>query len=225
MPDQKFKVLNAIEKRLKDMGDGTHAEVVAAVIVDQNGNIPSGGADRELLPTRYTCKQAFTGAVVGDVIRQTVALDVSGATMTVISVLWENESTGAVINAPPSIANNLEAIKQGDALTLAQLLSAGLATATNQVTQIGYLADLADTNDRFATYKFVRSEDLGTGTKYILKADGNTGATKWLLIRKTYTDTSSVLGYASQTNNPTVTTPTAAWTARASLVYGDLSAA
>lgn len=224
MPDQKFKVLNAIEKRLKDMGDGTHAEVVAAVIVDQNGNIPSGGADRELLPTRYTCKQAFTGAVVGDVIRQTVALDVSGATMTVISVLWENESTGAVISAPPSIAISLEAIKQGDALTLAQLLSAGLATATNQVTQIGYLADIAQGQGRYAAYKTQQVDEATAGTTYIRKQGSGTGDT-WLIQRIVESGTDTTITYAGVRNNSAITTPTAAWTARASLVYGDLSVA
>lgn len=225
MIDTEYLVLNGnVRKKLRAMPDGSYAEVVAAVAVDQNGNPVSQLADREVVTTRYTCKVAFTGATVGDVIRQTVALDVAGSTMTVISVLWENESTGATISAPPSASTNLEVIG-GSSLTLAQLLSAGLATASNQVAEIGYLADIADTNDRFATYKLVQSEDLGAGTKYILKANGNTGTSGWLMIRKTYTDTTSVMAYASQTNNPTVTTASAAWTNRATLVYGGVSAA
>ena len=204
------------KKRLVPHAGDSHAEIVAALIVDQNGNPVSQSADREVVATRYTCKVAFTGAAVGDVIRQTVALDVSGSTMTVISVLWENESAGTTISAPPSVSANLEVIG-GSSLTLAQLLSAGLATATNQVMQIGYAADLVD----LTKYKLVNSEDLGAGVKYILKANGS----RWQMIRKTYTDTSNVMAYASQTNNPSVTTEAAAWAARATLVYGSVSAA
>lgn len=220
MADQNFEVLNRIQKKLRDMGDGTHAEVIATVQLDANGNVVGNPADRELLPTRYACKQAFTGAAVGDVIRQTVALDVSGAAMTVISVLWENESAGTTISAPPSVAVHLETIKQGDGLTLAQLLSAGLATANNQLAQIGYLADIADANDPRAPLKYYADEKSGN-TLYVLKSAG----TRWLMMRRISGATGGVATYAEVVNNPTVTTPAAAWANRASLVYGDLSAA
>jgi hypothetical protein len=141
-------------------------------------------------------------------------LDVSGASTVVVSVLWENETAGTTIAAPPSIATYLEPIKQGDALTQAQLQASGLATANNQVTQIGYLADLAESNDRHATYKMVQAEDLGTGTKYIFKSNGN----GWLMLRKSYTDTSSVMAYAGPVNNSGVST-TQAWAQRTTLTY------
>lgn len=213
--------VHSVHRLFKPVGVGTHAEVVCAVIVDQDGNPKASGADRELRITSYAVKQAWTGAAIGNVVRLTDTLDVSGATTTVVSVLWENLSAGTEIAAPPNVPGYLEALNQGNALTLAQLLSAGLATASNQVSQIGYLADLADGNDRFGAYKLAQSEDLGAGTKYILKSDG----TGWLMIRKTYTDTASTMSYASVRNNPTVTTASAAWTGRASLVYGELSAA
>lgn len=230
MNDYLQAVHGQIVRRYVGRPDGTHAELIAALLVDPDGNPVANPADREVLPTRYTVKQAYTGAAVGDVVLKTVVLDVGGGTVDVVGVSWENESSGVVIAAPPSVPVHLEPIKQGDSLTLAQLLSAGLATATNQVTQIGYAADMsADLNTlaRKLVYNLVQSEDLGAGTKYILRnwTNRKTGATGWQVIRKTYTDTSSVMGYASQTNNPTVTTASAAWTARASLVYGELSAA
>lgn len=189
-----------------------------------NGWDSAFGADREVTTTRYTCKLAFTGASVGDVIRQTVALDVSGAAMTVISVLWENESSGAVISAPPSVGAYLETIKQGDGLTLAQLLSAGLATATNQVTQIGYLAGIAQGQGRYAAYSAQQVDEATPGATYIRKGGADTGDT-WLIQRIVESGTDTTITFAGVRNNSAITTPTAAWTSRASLVYGDLSAA
>lgn len=181
-------------------------------------------ADRELLLTRYTCKQSFTGAAVGDVIRQTVALDVSGTAMTVISVLWENESAGTVISAPPSVSAYLEAIKQGDALTLTQLLSAGLGTAINQVTQIGYLADIAQGQGRYASYSTQQVDEATAGITYVRKAGADAGDT-WLIQRVVESGTDTTITYAGVRNNAGVTTATGAWIERAGLVYGELSAA
>lgn len=186
--------------------------------------VPNATADRELLPTRYTVKTAWTGAAVGDVIRQTVALDVSSAAMTVISVLWENESTNAVIGAPPSVAAHITPLMQGDALTLAQLLSAGLATASNQVAQIGYLADIAQGQGRYAAYSAQQVDEATAGTTYIRKQGADTGDT-WLIQRVVESGTDTTLTYAGVRNNSAVTTATAAWTARASLVYGEISSA
>lgn len=67
------------------------------------------------------------------------------------------------------------------------------------------------------TLSLLQSEDLGTGTKYILKSDG----TNWLMVRKTYTDTASQLAYASAKNNSTITIATA-WANRATLTYGSV---
>jgi len=175
-----------------------------------------GDIDRELVATRYTCKQQFTGASLGDVIRQTVALDIAGESMTVVSVLWENESSNSIISAPPSVSVYLEEIRVNNALTLSQMLSLGLATASNQVAQIGYLADLADGNDRFGSYKFAQSEEIGD-TAYILKTNGSA----WLMLRLVSTLTSDVAGYASAVNNASVSI-TNAWSQREMLAYGPI---
>jgi hypothetical protein len=197
----------SIFRRYRDMGDGTYAEIVVSANIE---------ADRELLVTRYACKAAFTGATVGDVIRRTDVLEL-GAVTTVVSVTWFNETAGQDISAPPSITANLSTVSTGGSLTQTQLMASGLATATNQVTAIGYLADLADNpHNPHAAYKLTNSEDLGTGTKYIAKAVGSA----WLVIRKTYTDTAATFAYATPTNNPSVTTPAAAWAARATMTYG-----
>jgi hypothetical protein len=156
--------------------------------------------------------------VVGQVIRQTQTLDVSGEATTVISVMWENESTGLSVEAPLTIGAHLEPITQSSGLTQAQLQLSGLATAVNQITQLGYLADLADNpHDPYAAHKLVQSEDLGLGEKFILKSDG----VRWLMIKKTYTDTGSALTYAGPGNNPTFTLAQV-WGLRASLIYGSI---
>ena len=174
--------------------------------------------DRELLTTLYKVKTAFTGASVGDGIRKVDTLDVSTDVVITVSVGWTNITTGLDLASTPTLSN-LEAISQGDSLTLAQLTAAGLATATNQVTQIGYLADLAEANDRYGDYKLVQTEDLGAGTKYVQKSNG----TKWLMIKKTYTDSGSKLSYASAVNNAGVT-EAQAWTNRAALTYSAIGA-
>lgn len=66
-----------------------------------------------------------------------------------------------------------------------------------------------------SSFSLVQSEDLGAGTKYILKSNGNA----WQMIRKTYTDTSSLMRYASATNNATITLESA-WANRTTLTYG-----
>lgn len=107
-----------------------------------------------------------------------------------------------------------------DSLTQAQLLGSGLGTANNQLAAIAYLADLADGNDKWAAYKLVQTEDLGAGTKYILKSDGP----HWLLIRKTYTATTTTMAYAGPGNNSALSV-SQSWAARAALVYSTIGAA
>ena len=114
---------------------------------------------------------------------------------------------------------HLDADAESTALTQEQLLASGLGTAQNQLAQIGYLADLAGSNDAYANYKLRNTEDLGEGVKYTLKSDG----ANWLLIKKTYTDTSAALTYGSQKNNANLTTAAAAWANRATVVCGELS--
>lgn len=63
--------------KFKDMGDGSHAEVVYA---ENMGGGGGGGADREFVVSLYRAKNAFTGAGVGDTISSVQVIDVSGAT-------------------------------------------------------------------------------------------------------------------------------------------------
>jgi hypothetical protein len=197
-------------------------------LVDSQGrllvNADTNGADRELRVATYVVKQAFTGAAIGNVVRLSDTIDVSGPTSTVVSVMWENLSAGTQISAPPNVPDYLESMSQGNALTLAQLLSAGLATATNQVTQIGYLADIAQGQGRYAAYATQQVDEATAGTTYIRKAGADAGDT-WLIQRVIESGTDTTITYAGVRNNPAVTTPTAAWTARATLVYGDIGGA
>ena len=150
MSDFLQEVHGQIKRRYIARPDGTHAEFLASMLVDADGspiNLSQGG-DRELLVSRFVVRQAFTGAEVGHVVLKSSVLDVSGGSVEIIGVTWENESTGLAIAAPTPLSEYIEPLKTGDPLTLAQLLSAGLATAANQVTHIGYAQDLIDAVER-----------------------------------------------------------------------------
>lgn len=110
--DELLPVSGGINKRLKDMGDGTYAEVVA---------IAGGGAgsDREIVVSTYRCKTAFAGASVGDTITATQIIDVSGDTPSTVSAIWCNQTTATDLASAPSAAN-IELVGSA-ALTDAQL--------------------------------------------------------------------------------------------------------
>lgn len=186
--------------------------------------VENANADRELLSTRYSCKQLFAGANIGDAIKKTVALDVSGATMEVVSVLWENESTNSVISQPPNVIEYLVSLIQGDSLTLSQLLTAGLATANNQVTQIGYLADISQGIGRYASYQTQQVDGAIAGTVYVRKSGADSGDT-WLIQRVYEIGTYVSISYAGIRNNSLILTSSDAWDSRLSLIYGELNAA
>ncbi len=75
-------------------------------------------------------------------------------------------------------------------------------------------------SDPYRGLKYYSDETIGS-TTYLLKAAG----ARWLLSKILANATGNVATYATVINNPVITTPAAAWTARASLVYGELSAA
>ena len=60
------------------------------------------------------------------------------------------------------------------------------------------------------------------GTTYIRKA-GASASDPWIVQRIVESGGLTSIRFAGVGNNPAITTPTAAWTARASLVYGDLN--
>lgn len=205
----------AVFRKNLDIGDGAHAKVGAVYLLDPLGNpVHPVASDRELQATIYVAKKAWSDVSIGDIVRHTVAYDASGQTLTIVSELWEDDTQGKTVISPPSRGEYLTSIIQGDSLSLAQLLSAGLATASNQVTQIGYLADIADGNDKYASLKLVKSEEI-SDVLYVLKSDG----TRWLMTRITSTETTKDAMYAGQTNNPNLDVDSA-WNQRESLVYG-----
>ena len=110
---------DGIKIKAVDRGDGTHAERVAAVLID-----PADSADRELVVTTYRAKNAITGASVGDTITSTQIIDVSGTPATV-AVIWRNQSTATDLAGAPAAAN-LEVVG-ATALTDAQLRAAAVA--------------------------------------------------------------------------------------------------
>ena len=186
-----------------------------------NASMSGASVDRELLVTSYIVKTYFADAAVGNFIRRTDVIEL-GAVVTVVAVLWANETTGLDITAPPSITGFLTTITAGDSLTQAQIMGSGLATSANQLAALGYLADLAgNPYDKLTSYRLRNTEDLGVGTKYIFKTNG----ISWLMLRKSYTASSSVTEYASVKNNITFseTGYTEAWNARASINYSELS--
>jgi hypothetical protein len=76
------------------------------------------------------------------------------------------------------------------------------------------------TLDPYSGLKYHADETVGS-TTYLLKAAG----ARWLLSKIVANATGNAAAYATVTNNPTITTPTAAWTARTTLVYGELGGA
>jgi len=114
-----------IRQLYKDMGDGTHALVVATKALDASGG-GAAGKDRELVVTTYIVKTAFTGSSVGDTITLTRILDVTDAPTTV-AVLWRNETKNTDLASAPSIANLNLAGMPG--LTDAQLRATPLPVA------------------------------------------------------------------------------------------------
>jgi len=104
--------------KYRDMGDGTHAEVVYV-----GGGVAGGGGegvDREVVVTVYRATASGTGFNVNDTITATRVLDVSGASATQVgATVWYNESTAAVLASAPA-ASSLT-IAGAPSLTDAQL--------------------------------------------------------------------------------------------------------
>lgn len=126
MADVIYEAPMGAKRVFKDMGDGTHAEVVA--IAGGNGE---GNVDRELVVTTYFCKLAFTGASEGDTITSTQIIDVSGAPSTV-STVWRNHTTAIDLTGAPSAATL--ALVGSQALTDAQLRATAVSV-THLTTQ------------------------------------------------------------------------------------------
>lgn len=115
-----------------DNGDGTYS-----LSVDGAGGGGGGGPDRELLISYFRAKNAFTGASVGDLIRSTTVLDVSGTGPTQVGdTLWFNETTQLALANAPATAD-LEPALGTAGVTNAQLVAA-LTTQTNALLAATY---------------------------------------------------------------------------------------
>lgn len=200
---------------------GENYQVVIAV----NEDLTPIGGGTELAVSTYLCFVDFDGATVGDTITATQVIDASTNPPTTISTVWRNQTTGLDLESAPS-ATTIELIG-AHALTNAQLradplmieatalpLPDGAATAANQVFEIAYLADIAEVADKYQGYRLHKTSEEG-GIKYLIKSNG----VGWLMIRKTTTETGSLIEYAGDWNNPGLSVETA-WSIRVGLVYG-----
>lgn len=114
--------IGLLPRKMKDMGDGSFAEVIYA---ENAGGAGGDGVDRETVVTTYRVKTAFTGASVGDTVNAIRVLDVSGSSASQVgATIWYNESTAATLASAPSIANLESAGTVG--LTDAQLRAAAV---------------------------------------------------------------------------------------------------
>ena len=92
--DALFTVLNGVTKRLKDMGDGTHAEVIA---IADSAN--SGSASAIAQTESYEAIAASTDVEIGDQLRRLELIDAE--TGESISVAWQNITQGIPLAAAP----------------------------------------------------------------------------------------------------------------------------
>jgi hypothetical protein len=97
MTDKLIPVLDgAANKRLKDMGDGTFAEVVAVV----GGAGVGSTSAKEVLVTSYNVITTFAGGSPGDLVTLTQIFDFSTSPPVVTSI-WKNETLGTTLGAAP----------------------------------------------------------------------------------------------------------------------------
>ena len=103
----------------------------------------SGATDYELVVSTYTCRVAFTGASVGDIITQTQVIAITNGVASTFLTVWRNQSTAADLASAPASANI--SLNGATALTDAQLRASAvpvsLATVpSHPVTNAGTFA-------------------------------------------------------------------------------------
>lgn len=114
MTDKLLPILNGdAQKRLRDMGDGTYAEVIA--VVSGSGGTASA---KEVLVTSYNVITTFAGGSPGDLVTLTQIFDFSVVPPTVTSI-WKNETLGTNLGAAPP--NDHLSLLGGAGLTDTQL--------------------------------------------------------------------------------------------------------
>jgi hypothetical protein len=152
MVDKLVPVLDgAANKRLKDMGDGTFAEVVAVV----GGAGASSSSAKEVLVTSYNVISIFAGGSPGDLVTLTQIFDFSTIPPVVTSI-WKNETLGVTLGAAPP--NNQLALlgTANSALTDTQLRASPVPVDTT--TNIGAQADAVASTDTgtFSIIAFIK---------------------------------------------------------------------
>lgn len=81
-------------------------------------------------------------------------------------------------------------------------------------------AGISGVNDMFYEYAVNDVDDAGSGITYICMSKSN--ASTWLVKKVTEVSNDIDIKYANISNNPSVTTYTQAYTARATLTYSDI---
>ena len=116
--EQRWQIFSAIQ------GQTGLAENVT--VTNNSGNpIPvtisgsTGATNYELVVSTYTCKTAFTGASVGDIITETQIIAITGGVASTLQTIWRNQTTATDLSSAPSSVNL--SLNGTTALTQAQL--------------------------------------------------------------------------------------------------------
>ena len=95
----------------------------------------SGATDYELVVSTYTCKTAFVGASVGDIITQTQVIGITAGVASTLTTIWRNQTTAIDLVSAPSSANL--SLDGTTALTQAQLQAMTVAATQSGTWSVG----------------------------------------------------------------------------------------
>ena len=95
----------------------------------------TGATDYELVVSTYTCKTAFTGASVGDIITETQIIAITGGVASTLQTIWRNQTTATDLSSAPSSVNL--ALEGTTALTQAQLQATAVAATQSGTWSVG----------------------------------------------------------------------------------------
>lgn len=95
----------------------------------------SGATDYELVVSTYTCKTAFVGASVGDIITQTQVIGITAGVASTLTTIWRNQTTAIDLVSAPSSANL--SLDGTTALTQAQLQAMTVAATQSGTWNVG----------------------------------------------------------------------------------------
>jgi hypothetical protein len=188
----------------------------ASVLTQLAAGIPvtiagsSGATDYELVVSTYTCKNAFTGASVGDIITETQVIAITNGVASTFLTIWRNQTTAADLASAPSSANI--SLNGATALTDAQLRASAvpvsLSAGTNFIGSVNpdtsgsgsvtTSTPLVVTVTNFGTLGF-QSDAVATGTVTIEASVDGTNYTATTYTALTTGNTSSSFNAATAT--------------------------